>query len=50
MLNSASYEFDDPNVHVKDFDMLWLDDHIDQLVRGVGGMVDGGMVGVGWMR
>ncbi|KAL1500252.1 hypothetical protein AB1Y20_012920 [Prymnesium parvum] len=35
MLNSASYEFDDPTSHVKDFDMLWLDDHLDKLITPV---------------
>ena len=35
MRNSASLELSDPNAHVKDFDMLWLDDHLDRFIAPV---------------
>ena len=35
MRNSASLELSDPNAHVKDFDMLWLDDHLERFITPV---------------
>ena len=35
MRNSASAEFSDPNAHVKDFEVCWLDDHLDKLIAPI---------------
>ena len=35
MRNSASAEFSDPNTHVKDFEVCWLDDHLDKLIAPI---------------
>ena len=35
MRNSASYEFEDPAAHIKDFGVLWLDDRLGELVTPV---------------
>ena len=32
MRNSASSDFEDPVYQIKDFDLLWLDDYLPQLV------------------
>ena len=35
MRNSATSSFDSPEFNIKDFDVLWLDDHLSQLVTPV---------------
>ena len=35
MRNSASLDYEDPEANIKDFDVLWLDDHLDDLVAPI---------------
>jgi hypothetical protein len=35
MRNSASFDYEDPEANIKDFGVLWLDDHLDDLVTPI---------------